>query len=62
MIGHLVRFGSAVAIFMAVTGTANAVFFIEPVPEPGSAGLLIAGGVAIMAVRYLSKRKAKRDE
>lgn len=60
---HLVRFGTVAAVFLAMTGTANAVFSAAtPVPEPGSLGLLVAGGIAVAAVRFLSRRKDKRDE
>lgn len=60
---HLVRLGAILTAYVGMTGTANAVFSgPSQVPEPGSLGLLVAGGVAIMAARYLSKRKDKRDE
>ena len=61
---HLVRFGSILAAYLAMTGVAHAVFSATAVPEPGSVGLLVTGGVAILGIRYLSKRKreTKRDE
>ena len=61
---HLVRLGSILAAYVALTGNAYAVFSFTPVPEPGSLGLLVAGVAAIAGVRYLSKRSRndKRDD
>ena len=61
---HLVRLGSILAAYVALTGNAYAVFSTAPVPEPGSLGLLVAGVTAIAGLRYLSKRSRndKRDD
>ena len=61
---NLIRLSTVVAAYLATTGTAHAVFDGVPLPEPGSLGLLVAGGVAMLGIRYLSKcrRDAKRDE
>lgn len=58
---QLTYFGAIVATYVASMMPAHAVFNGEvPVPEPGSLGLLAAGGVAIMAVRYLNKRRGDK--
>jgi len=62
---HLVRLGSILAAYVALTGNAYAVFSTTaPLPEPGSLGLLVAGVTAIAGLRYLSKRSRndKRDD
>ena len=61
---HLVRLGSILTAYVALTSNAYAVFSTAPLPEPGSLGLLVAGVVAIVGVRYLSKRSRidKRDD
>jgi hypothetical protein len=60
---HLLRYGTALAVYVAMVSPAHAVFSAPaPLPEPGSLGLLVMGGIAIAAVRYLTRRKDKRDE
>lgn len=54
---YVIQFGTALAAYVATTAPAFAVFSVAPVPEPGTFGLLLAGGVAILGARYLSKRR-----
>lgn len=54
---YVIQFGTALVAYVATMAPAFAVFSVPPkVPEPGTFGLLLAGGVAILGARYLSKR------
>lgn len=57
---HPIDLAAVLAVLLSTTGAAHAVFSTTQVPEPETAGLLIAGVLAVGAVRYLASRKRDR--
>ena len=61
---HLFNAGGVLALYLSTTASAHAVFSFAPVPEPATAALIVAGGLAAGGLRYLVKRRRdrRRDE
>jgi len=57
---HVFNAGGVFALYLSTTTFAHAVFSAAPVPEPATAALIVAGGLAAGGLRYLVKRRRDR--